>query len=273
MARSTRRMDRLRTGPSPATRCEIAVEMTSTPGRTGSNGVGKTSPLPMTVAPITTMRPSTWSRERPSAEHGRGADRLDRSLRAVVADRQALPEIGRYRLFTEHDPLGLENRFRIQCDRRRLQRKRRLDAVAGSEDQGNEARCAGIISRYIDDADRRAFRKAIERQDEAVGGRHARKRSAAIDADGLPGFVEHRSASDHAAVAGQRVGQRHVFCFIAGVEKQNIERYRLRRELRDLVDNASKRAAAERIFAFLAHGFVVDGDDQHDREAVCGRRG
>ena len=63
----TMRTGRLRTMPSPATRCVMAVAMISTPGISESNGVGKKSPAPVAVAPSTTMRPSMSFRStRPS---------------------------------------------------------------------------------------------------------------------------------------------------------------------------------------------------------------
>ena len=56
-----------RRSPSPVSRCEMAVDTTSTPGITGSKGVGKTSPPPVTVAPMTATRSRTASAgSRPS---------------------------------------------------------------------------------------------------------------------------------------------------------------------------------------------------------------
>ena len=50
------RVERSRSSPSPVINWAMTVAMISTPGMTESNGVGKTSPPPVTVAPITTMR-------------------------------------------------------------------------------------------------------------------------------------------------------------------------------------------------------------------------
>src|SRR5206468_1700128 len=60
-AASIQRVAAVRTRPSPATRCATAVASTSTPGRTGSNGDAKVSPVPSAVAPTTTMRPRSSS--------------------------------------------------------------------------------------------------------------------------------------------------------------------------------------------------------------------
>jgi hypothetical protein len=58
-----------------------------------------------------------------STENGTRADRLDRPAWAVIADRQALSEIGRNRTVPDHDAAGLEDRSFVKGDRRRLQRK------------------------------------------------------------------------------------------------------------------------------------------------------
>ncbi len=50
------RVVRSRTIPSPVINWEMAVAIISTPGISGSNGVGNTSPPPVTVPPITTIR-------------------------------------------------------------------------------------------------------------------------------------------------------------------------------------------------------------------------
>ena len=55
------RVERSRSIPSPVVKWAIAVAMISTPGITGSNGVGNTSPPPVTVPPITTIRSRTAS--------------------------------------------------------------------------------------------------------------------------------------------------------------------------------------------------------------------
>ena len=51
--------------PSSATRCVMAVEMTSTPGINESNGVGKKSPAPVTVTPRITIRSAIAFGSRP----------------------------------------------------------------------------------------------------------------------------------------------------------------------------------------------------------------
>ena len=97
MPASASRTERSRTMPSPLVSCAIAVAITSTPGSTGSNGDGKTSPPPVTVAPITTMRPRKIVARARAVEHGGGAERADAAARTIEGERQRVAEIGRDR--------------------------------------------------------------------------------------------------------------------------------------------------------------------------------
>ena len=104
--------------------------MISTPGITGSNGVGKTSPPPVTVAPITTIRSRTASGGDVAVQHRGRADGADRAVAAVERERQHMIDVGRDAPSRQHQAVRLDRRLGAGRQRRDAQRERQFDLVA-----------------------------------------------------------------------------------------------------------------------------------------------
>ena len=155
----------------------IAVAMISTPGMTGSNGVEKTSPPPVTVAPMTTI----WSRtasggtvavQQRGRADGRGSCRGGRRRPAAAHDRcrseSAAPQASGRRVWMAGSVPVASAATRNGND------SSTLSAVRNSI--GNAARRARIVRGQIDHAGRGMIGECLERQQEFFGLRQSRQR-------------------------------------------------------------------------------------------------
>ena len=218
--------------------CAIADAITSTPGSTGSNGEGKTSPPPVTVAPITTIRPRRLVARRAAVEHGGGAQRVDAAARTVEGERQRVAEIGRNEAAAKRQSVRSDRRLIARGASGDAQRERRFDAAAVGEDHRHEARRPGAVGGDVDHADRRDVGEALQRQHEAVRFRDLGEYAAA-------GFEPLRAVGEHCC-CGQHGGG---FCKRRRQRRGRHPRVRdrpaaCRRRSRRAHDRRSRRPAA-----------------------------
>ena len=188
------------------------------------------------------------------AEGGNGA------ARAVKADRQEMAEIGGDPVIREHDVVLGNGRVLPERQRGGPQHQRRLEPIAGPEDQRLEPRRAALVGGDVDDAQRGGIEERGLGQQEALSDRHA-VGGASPAGDPLAAAGEQGSAGNHAVAGTEGCRQRLVAGRRPPVDQQHVERDRLRLQRPHGSHQTGQRGARQRVAAFAQHGPVVDGHD------------
>ena len=214
--------------PSPAIRWAIAVDMTSTPGNTGSKGVWKD------------VAASGYGRANHdysvfdgfggqlSMKYIRGAERRDGAARTIEGQRKPLSAIRWQVAVPEGHLIRLERGVDAKCQRRSAKRQRCIHPIRPAGNQRNEPWDAGLVGCNIDHARRGDVGKATERQEHLAGDGDCRQRIVAVARGGLHALGKHACCGNHAWNLLQRRHERRIAFLRSGIDQQEVEGHDLR---------------------------------------------
>jgi len=114
--------------------------------------------------------------------------------------------------------------------------------------------------------------KRLERQQEFIGPRQARKEVVLVRLHQLGRLGKDCCRSDHCWALVERPCQSRVAMVAAAIDQQQVERDDAGFEARDRLDEGGQIGARQRV-ASLRHGVVVDGHDgDRTRRGSCSAR-
>ena len=244
---SARRTYWSRTMPSPVIRWAIAVDMTSTPGSTGSNGDGKTSPA-------AGCRCSDHNNSIPNnaaidsaLQHRRGADRADRAAGAIES-REG--ECDRCRSESRGPPRDRWSGAILGSSPTAMAATRRekdaSDAISGPNSNGTKrgvpVRSVTTLTTPTAATSENVFRGHRNR---SAFGTRARGPSPSAVNPLFASRVDRCSSDDACSSAAANAPAPH-HRLRSGIDQQQVDRNGFRSKASDRIDNPGKRGAAER---------------------------
>jgi hypothetical protein len=247
----------------------MAVERTSTPGITGSNG----EKIPAAGDGRTDDNNSISNCVGIclAGKHRGGANRSDRPAGTIICYRKSVIDVGGDRSLIEHQTVWLYCRLLSDRQCRDAERKRHLDPVARPKQHRNCARGAGLVGRHIGDADLRMVGESLQRQKELLGPRQQSERAFIILCkDRLTGLREHCSGRYYSGTLRQRFRQSFITVVGSLVDQQKIDRDDFRFQPCNRSDERGEIDAGERVAALLRYDSIVDRDNgQKIRRDSC----